>query len=144
MVGLMCASLALPLQGCQTGPGEEPSDFSHAFAQSALVASTQTGVYAITKDNPELIQTWNQVIRALDGIQVPTEEYWQLGREMIAAEVHPAYASGALLIYGVAETQLKGRFPTIDTDFDSEEFLRYIDAAKIGIKTGMLLAQPHN
>lgn len=140
MVGLLMASLALPLHGCQSQPHGE---FDHVLAQSVMTASTQAAVYAITKDNPELVQTWDTVLQALDEVQAPTDEYWEIGREMIINRVHPAYAAGALLIYGVAETQLKHRFPIIDNVVDNEEFLRYIDAVKIGVKTGMLLAKPN-
>lgn len=136
---VICTILAIPLTGCMTGPDGQPN---HALNQSAMTAATQIAVYEITRKNPGLAEEWPNVIRALDQIQEPTQEYWDLGRDLIVVNVHPAYVPSALLVYSIAETQLKGRFPTNMPDVNHAEFKRYLEAVKTGIKSGMALAQP--
>lgn len=134
---LMCVSLV----GCQTMGAIKESGGNHPVAYLAVQASMQMAAYQYAqKMDEEDYKNVETIIEALSVVSSdPTVYDWEAGRMLISVKVPQPYTMGALLIYGIVESELSPRIE--EGSVTVEVAYKYIQMATIGIKSGLAQAR---
>lgn len=134
---LMCVSLV----GCQTMGAIKESGGNHPVAYLGVQAATQVAAYQYAKKMDEKdYKNVEAVIEALSAVSSdPTVYDWEAGRMLITVKVPQPYVMGALLIYGIVESELSPRIEQGNVTVEVAH--KYIQMAIIGIKSGLAQAR---
>lgn len=129
--------LCLSVFGCGTINAIKESGGNHPVAYLGVQAATQAATYEWAKrvDDLAKVEVIRQAIGKIQSQDDPTVLDWERGRVMIATQIKPPYTAGALLIYGILETELS---PLVDEGGVTVEMVnKYVNAAYIGVSSGL-------
>lgn len=141
ITGVLFLCLTL-LTGCTTVESIKESGGDHPVAYLGVQTAVQIASYELAKSLKD--KQWDKLNGLLEGVQSVQSEGgvimdWDKGRDIIAEKVPMPYTSGALLVYGILETELRDKVEQGGITTDVAE--KYIQATVIGIKSGFAQAR---